>query len=193
MCTVFSTPIFCSSLALCFLGTLLRYFLNNFEMTTFVLLLLLLSGNTLPTVLWNVLSAPSGYKTVPSFVTLKLSFPGTTSGRFSTRVIPSRFCSDFSYVVYLIISCLIYKRSNLHLGSCRYLINFRKCHPWAETITQAFIQFKFRVCKSVHHHTIQINQPTRCNNFSSSLLDIYLQLNMFRASARPSSGAQQLQ
>jgi len=40
---------------------------------------------------------------------------------------------------------------------------------------------------------IQINQPTRCNNFSSLLLDIYVQLNMFRASSRPSSGAQQLQ
>jgi len=26
---------------------------------------------------------------------------------------------------------------------------------------------KFEVCKSVHHHTFQINQPTRCNNFSS--------------------------
>ena len=52
---------------------------------------------------------------------------------------------------------------------------------------------KFKVCKSVHHHTIQINQPTRCNNFSSLLLDVYIQLNMFRASSRPSSGAQQLQ
>jgi hypothetical protein len=40
---------------------------------------------------------------------------------------------------------------------------------------------KFKVCKSVHHHTIQINQPTRCNNFSSLLLDIYVQLNMFQA------------
>jgi hypothetical protein len=40
---------------------------------------------------------------------------------------------------------------------------------------------------------VQINQPTRCNNFSSLLLDVYLQLNMFRASSRPSSGAQQLQ
>jgi hypothetical protein len=45
----------------------------------------------------------------------------------------------------------------------------------------------------VHHHTIQINQPTRCNNFSSLLLEVYLQLNMFRESSRPSSGAQQLQ
>ena len=39
----------------------------------------------------------------------------------------------------------------------------------------------------------QINQPTRCNIFSSSLLDVYVQLNMFRASSRPSLGAQQLQ
>jgi len=45
----------------------------------------------------------------------------------------------------------------------------------------------------MHHHTIQINQPNRCNNFSSLLLDVYVQLNMFRASSRPSSGAQQLQ
>jgi len=25
----------------------------------------------------------------------------------------------------------------------------------------------------VHHHTFQINQATRCNNFSSLLLDVY--------------------
>jgi hypothetical protein len=31
--------------------------------------------------------------------------------------------------------------------------------------------FKFKVCRSVHYHTFQINQPTRCNNFSSLLLD----------------------
>jgi len=52
---------------------------------------------------------------------------------------------------------------------------------------------KFKVCKSVPQHTVQINQPTRCNNFSSLLLDVYVQLNMFRASSRPSSGAQRLQ
>jgi hypothetical protein len=40
--------------------------------------------------------------------------------------------------------------------------------------------------------TIQINQPTRCNNFPSLLIDVYLQLNTFRASSRPLSGAQQL-
>jgi len=47
---------------------------------------------------------------------------------------------------------------------------------------------KFKVCKSVNHHTIKINQPTRYNNFSNLLLDVYLQLNMFRASSRPTSG-----
>jgi hypothetical protein len=41
----------------------------------------------------------------------------------------------------------------------------------------------------VIHPYIQINQPTRCNNFSSLLLDIYVQLNMFWASSCPSSGA----
>jgi hypothetical protein len=40
---------------------------------------------------------------------------------------------------------------------------------------------------------IQINQPTRCKNLSSLLLVVYVQLNMFRASSRLSSGAQQLQ
>jgi len=50
----------------------------------------------------------------------------------------------------------------------------------------------FKVCKSVHHHTIQINQPKSCNRFSSLLLNVYEQLNMFRGSSRPSSGAQQL-
>ena len=40
---------------------------------------------------------------------------------------------------------------------------------------------------------IPINQPTRCNNFSSLELDIYVWLNMFRASSSPSSGVQPLQ
>ena len=47
----------------------------------------------------------------------------------------------------------------------------------------------FDVCMSVHHHTVQINQPIRCNSFTSLLLDVYVWLNMFRAPLRPSSGA----
>jgi hypothetical protein len=53
--------------------------------------------------------------------------------------------------------------------------------------------YLFKVCKSVHHHTVQMNQPTRWNSFSGLLLDVYIQLNVFLASSRPSSGAQQLQ
>jgi hypothetical protein len=48
---------------------------------------------------------------------------------------------------------------------------------------------RFDVRKSVHHHTIQINQPTICNSFTSLLLDFFVWLNTFRASPRPSSGA----
>jgi hypothetical protein len=48
---------------------------------------------------------------------------------------------------------------------------------------------KIDIRKSVHRHTIQTNQPTRCKIFTSLLLDIYVWLNMFRALFRPSSGA----
>jgi hypothetical protein len=34
---------------------------------------------------------------------------------------------------------------------------------------------------------IQINQPTRCNSFTSLLLDVYVWLNMFRVPLRQSS------
>jgi len=47
----------------------------------------------------------------------------------------------------------------------------------------------FDVRKSAHHHTIQIIQPTRCNSFTSLLLDVYVWLNMFRAPLLPLSGA----
>ena len=46
---------------------------------------------------------------------------------------------------------------------------------------------------TIQYSSIHINQPTRCNNFTSLLFDVYLQLNMFRASSHPSSGTQQLQ
>jgi hypothetical protein len=46
--------------------------------------------------------------------------------------------------------------------------------------------YLFKVCQSMHHrHTVQINQPTRCNSSSSLLLDVYVQLNMFRAWGHP--------
>jgi hypothetical protein len=39
---------------------------------------------------------------------------------------------------------------------------------------------------SVYKVSIQISQPTRCNNFTSLLLDVLVWLNMFRAPTRPS-------
>jgi len=51
----------------------------------------------------------------------------------------------------------------------------------------------FKVCKSVHHRTIQINYQPVATIFRFSFPDVYLQLNMFRAFSRPSSGARWLQ
>jgi hypothetical protein len=53
--------------------------------------------------------------------------------------------------------------------------------------------YKFKVCKSVHHCTIQINHQLDATISPVYCPDVYLQLNMFRASSRPSSRAQQLQ
>jgi len=47
----------------------------------------------------------------------------------------------------------------------------------------------FDVRKSMRHHMTQINQPTKCNSFTSLLLDVYVWLNMFREPLRSSSGA----
>jgi hypothetical protein len=54
------------------------------------------------------------------------------------------------------------------------------------------IQNNFRVTGVVIWRTfsmIEINKPTRCNNFTSLLIDVYVWLNMFRVPLRPSSGA----
>jgi hypothetical protein len=45
----------------------------------------------------------------------------------------------------------------------------------------------------VRHHTIQIYDQLNATVSPVYYLDVYLQLHMFRASSRPSSGAQQLQ
>jgi hypothetical protein len=53
--------------------------------------------------------------------------------------------------------------------------------------------FKFKVCKSVHHHLIQIRHQLDATISPVYYPDFYLKLNIFQASSRPSSGAQQLQ
>jgi hypothetical protein len=69
-------------------------------------------------------------------------------------------------------------------------LNYRapeKSHATEELF--GYTNEEFDVRKIVPHHTIQINQPTRCSSFTSLLLDVYVWLNMFRAPFRPSSGA----
>ena len=53
-------------------------------------------------------------------------------------------------------------------------------HSWWWTVNLS------ETCR-VLYQMIQIIQPTRCNTFTSLLLDLYVWLNMFRASHRPSS------
>jgi len=57
-------------------------------------------------------------------------------------------------------------------------------HKYEKTHIQYIIQF---TCYNSN------KSPTRCNNFPGYYPDVYLQLNMFRAFSRPSSGAQWLQ
>jgi len=60
--------------------------------------------------------------------------------------------------------------SMLHLNVFKHLVYVTayklQIHHVIE-IKRAKLTNKFKVCKSVRHHIIQINQPTRCNNFSS--------------------------
>jgi hypothetical protein len=49
------------------------------------------------------------------------------------------------------------------------------------------------LCRSERGISCSNKSPTRCNYFPVYYPDVYLQLNMFRAFSRPSSGAQLLQ
>jgi len=73
-------------------------------------------------------------------------------------------------------------RINLLVNNAGRALNWRR-----RTI---FTVYKFEVCKSVHHRTIQINHQPDATIFPVYFPDVYLQLNMFRAFSRPSSGAQ---
>jgi hypothetical protein len=52
---------------------------------------------------------------------------------------------------------------------------------------------KFKVCKSMPQQTIQINHQLDAKISPVYCLDVYLQLNIFRASSRLSSRAEELQ
>ena len=56
--------------------------------------------------------------------------------------------------------------------SLLYVKKLEHDNPMYSIITHltSNVCMKFKVCKSMHHHTIKINLPTRCNNFSSYYL-----------------------
>ena len=81
------------------------------------------------------------------------------------------------------------ERREIHSGHDRLLWNWPplgECSNTQATWNDIYI---FDLCKSVHYNTMQIIQPTKCNSFTSLLLDVYMWLNMFRGSPRPSSRA----
>jgi hypothetical protein len=111
----------------------------------------------------------------------------------------------------LVIKWRVYSKNMPHLSICfeNKLFNYVTALLAAVNLTKSWNDIHSRSLACMVHvgceqllcdpegvtdvFTIQINQPTRCNNFSSLLLDGYVRLNMFRASSCPSSGAQQLQ
>ena len=100
------------------------------------------------------------------------------------RHIVSRMCSNLSEEHALSIFRV------RHCYPVKYCYQYVKLHGViTHHIVERILYCSFDVGMSVHHHTIQISQPTRCNSFTSLLLDIYVWLNMFRAPPHPSSGA----
>jgi len=72
------------------------------------------------------------------------------------------------------------------------LANIHKYEDIIDTENAFLPSWNQSVAEAENSHTgltIQINQPTRYNSSTSLLLDVYVWINTFRASPRPSSGA----
>jgi hypothetical protein len=79
--------------------------------------------------------------------------------------------------------------TRLHLVGYLSWIILRCTDPWILNL-----KMKTVGCSELLVHLFSSNKsPTRCNNFPVYYPDVYLQLNMFRAFPRASSGAQWLQ
>jgi hypothetical protein len=82
---------------------------------------------------------------------------------------------------------------NMYGGVKVILYSFLTWHQFNMNHRPLFRPLKSGKDFSRFNDQIQINQLIICNNFSSLLIDIYVQHNKFRASSHPSSRAQQLQ
>ena len=84
------------------------------------------------------------------------------------------------------IKCAV--KNDLQISESRFVCLIQQSVSWqgeSRSLVHKFPDF-YKTWKLT---AIQINQPTRCNSFTSLLLDVYVWLNMFRAPLRPSSGA----
>ena len=79
---------------------------------------------------------------------------------------------DFSHCIILKINTLV------------HLINYTRRREKFMKLKRLIQGLQVRASSYFH-----LNQPTRCSNFSSLLLVVQIQLNMFRASSCPSSGS----
>ena len=101
---------------------------------------------------------------------------------FTFDALNLRLNSEFSFLIKCIKRCKQIMQLIPYIRGPKPTVSSTKFHI-----------VKFKVCKTVHHHTIQINHQLDATVSPVYYPDVYLQLNMFRASSRPSSGTQQLQ
>jgi hypothetical protein len=77
----------------------------------------------------------------------------------------------------------------LLIGCCSHTKNLVPVRAAHQTPLSQKINVGLHIRGSMHHSIIYKENPTRCNNVSKFLFHIYIKLNMFRATHRPSSGA----
>jgi len=101
---------------------------------------------------------------------------------------PDKICKSLTWHIVLQKKILIaVKKKKLVVSSCHTFNKFRIQFVFYAVYST---DCNFKVCKSVHHHTIQINHQPDATISPVYDPHVYLQLNMFRVSSCPSSGAQ---
>jgi len=80
---------------------------------------------------------------------------------------------------------LIFLTSAIHSSELGEYLYYAKIKSFCTVVTVV----NSDVRGSVHCSIIHKENPTRCNSVSKFLFHIYIRLNMFRATHRPSSGA----
>jgi hypothetical protein len=132
---------------------------------------------------------------VPTHSPFNAVLPLKVKGRTSCWPIASIYCQDYECVKhYYPVSPCIFMVLN-HRNNFILVLSSKICqefHHAADALPVSLpTHTRIRAVQQRNH--TQINQPTRCINLSDLLLVVQIQLNMFRASSCPSSGAYKLQ